>query len=229
VRARVPSVKATLAAVRRLPKGFVSDLLLNGLLPYLAYLYLTDTLHWSEVKALIWISVIPLVVALVVLARERRLDLVAGFSLFGLVLSLLAAAFSSDARMLLVRESYTTLVIAVIFLGSALVRRPILWLLTLSQLRDNPEKAANLRGALQDPVRARLFYGMTYLWGVSMVLEVAMKIWMIKVMTPARVLIWGPVSTYGVTGLTVLITVWLVRSVRKKLEHAQRSELSCAV
>ena len=206
--------------VKRLWKsGLASDLLLNGLLPYLAYEYMVDSLHWSEVKSLIWISVIPFVVAMVVLARDRRVDLVAGFSLFGIVLSLLAAVCSSDARMLLVRESYTTLVIAVIFLGSALVRRPILYMLMISQLRNDPEKLAGIQGALQDPLRARLFYGMTYLWGLSMVLEVAIKIWMIDVLSPARVLFWGPVSTYGVTGLTILATLWLARSVRKTLER----------
>jgi hypothetical protein len=155
-----------------------------------------------------------------VLVRERRIDIVAGFSLFGIVMSALAAVFSSDSRMLLVRESYCTALIGVVFLASAVVRRPILWIMAVSQLKNtDPDKAEQVKELINDPAKRGLFYGMTYLWGWSMILEVVVKIWMIDHMTPGHVLIWGPISTYGITGLTIGATALMVLRTRARLNR----------
>lgn len=177
------------------------ELAVNLFVPWLAYEALTRH-GWTELQALMAVTVVPLVWGLGVLVRERRWDPLSAFSAGGMLLSLLACLWAEDIRALQVRESYLTLLIGLLLLGSAAVGRPLLLTLIASQVP--PER-------LQAPPVRRLFTTLTWGWGVVLVLEFAVKLWMIGAMSISAVLAVGPWVQNGILALAVLWSVWLVR------------------
>ena len=90
----------------------VFDLLVNGLLPWAGYVFLQSHYGWSDYHALLAVTVIPGFFALVGIVRKGRPDLIATVSLVTILLSLGLAAASDDTRVLQIRESYITLIMA---------------------------------------------------------------------------------------------------------------------
>ena len=177
------------------------ELLVNLFLPWIAFEILIRQ-GWTEMQALMAVTVVPLVWGLGVLLGEQRWDPVAIFSGTGMVLSLLACLWAEDIRALQIRESYLTLLIGVVFLGSAALKRPLL--LTLAASQAPPER-------LQHPEVRRLFTLLTWGWGLVMVLEFAVKVAMIFTMSISAVLAIGPWVQNGILALALVGSVWLVR------------------
>ena len=190
-------------------KQLLIEVGLNGILPWLVFSYLTESLHWSEYHGLLAITSIPTAVGLFEFFRERRVDAIAILSLVSIVIGLAMTAVTDDVRLLQVRESYLTLIIGLLMLGSVLAKKPLLYWMAHSQAQRQGT-AENLRRAWEDPAMRRFFSVLTVGWGVTLLLEFAVKIWMIETMTMARVLFWSPFALYGITGLAVLGTVGYV-------------------
>lgn len=182
------------------------ELLVNLFVPWLAYEVLMRQ-GWTELNALMAITVVPLVWGIGVLLGERRWDPVAIFSGASMVLSLLACLWAKDIRALQVRESYLTLLLGLVLLGSAVLRRPLLLTLVASQA------PAEL---LARPEVARLFGKLTWGWGVVMVLEFAVKLGMIFTMSISAVLALGPWVQNGILALAFAWSAWLVRRGRRE-------------
>ena len=195
-------------------KQLAFELILNGLLPWLVFTWLTQYRHWSEYHGLLAITVIPASVGLYEFIREKRLDAIAILSLVSILIGLAMCAATSDVRLLQVRESYLTLLIGLLFLASALVGKPVLFWMATSQAQRQGT-ADTLKAAWADPTMRRFFNVLTIGWGLSLVLEFAIKVWMIDHFSMAQVLAWSPVALYGVTGVTVLWTFLLGRRYRQ--------------
>lgn len=201
-------------------KQLLIEVGLNGILPWLAFSYLTESLHWSEYHGLLAITIIPTAVGLFEFVRDRRVDAIAILSLVSIVIGLAMTAVTDDVRLLQVRESYLTLIIGLVMLVSVLAGKPVLYWMALSQA-ERQGTAENLRRAWEDPSLRRFFSVLTGGWGVTLLLEFAAKIWMIETMSMARVLFWSPFALYGITGLAVLWTLWHVY--RHKRAQTQRN------
>jgi hypothetical protein len=189
-------------------------LAVNMVLPWLVYEVLTGR-GWTEVQALMAVTVVPLVWGLAVLLRERRWDPVAAFSGGGMLLGLVTCAVSSDVRALQVRESYITLLLGLLFLGSALVRRPFFVTLARSQARASGPPGAVEH--LEIPAVRHLLETLNLGWGLAFVLEFAARLWMIRRLTIAQVLALGPWLQAGLLGVTVLWTWWMMRRLQRRL------------
>ena len=87
----------------KLRPGFVLELAVNFLLPWLAYRFALP--HLGETGALIASAVPPIVWSLIELVRFRRVDALSIMVVAGIVLSVAAMALGGSPRMLLLRES----------------------------------------------------------------------------------------------------------------------------
>lgn len=198
----------------------IFDLLVNGVLPWAGYVFLQKQYGLSDYHALLAVTVIPGFFALVGIIRKGRPDLIATVSLVTILLSLGLAAASDDTRVLQIRESYITAVMGLVFIGSSLRGKPILWLLALHQAKD-PEH----RAALEDPVRKSMLSTVNAVWGWSFILEFGAKLWMIENLEISQVLALSPIMFYGVTAITFIWTLWwLKRQGRKPLASPPASE-----
>ena len=198
------------------------DLVVNGVLPWAGYVFLQSRYGWSDYQALLAVTVIPGVFALVGIIRKGRPDLIASISLVTILLSLGLAAASDDTRVLQIRESYITLIMGVVFVVSSMVRKPILWLLAKHQAKSEEHRAA-----LEHPQRKKMLGTVNAVWGWSFVLEFGAKLWMIENLPISRVLALSPVMFYGVTAVTFLWTLWwLRRETRKATKTADTARCS---
>lgn len=198
-------------------KALVFDLFINGLLPWIGYEYLTRAQGWTEYHSLLAVTVIPGLMALVGIIRKGKPDTIATVSLVTILLSLGLAAATDDTRLLQIRESYITALIGLIFVGSSLIGKPILWLLARSQSQDS-----RVQAVLEEPQRKKMLSRVNLIWGMSFLLEFALKLYMIATMDIATVLALSPVMFYGVTGITVF---WSFRFIKKMAKSLPAIEL----
>lgn len=197
-------------------RALLVDLICNALLPWLGYEALVGPLHFSPFRALLWVTVVPLVYALAVLLRERRFSLIAALSLVSLLLSLGSALLSQDIRMLQIRESFCTALFGLLFMLSALLGKPLVWLIAREQAVEEVQQQ-RLRRLMESPHGRRFLYGLTWALGGLMVTEFFLKWWMIQNLPISTVLWLGPlVLKILVAGMAVL-TFLAVRQLRHQL------------
>src|ERR1700742_1973971 len=103
----------------------VLDLAVNIVAPVLIY----DRTHgaFGDVKALLLSSIPPLLWAVGGFIRNRRVDAIAIIAMAGIALSILAFFGGGSAQFLQLREKMVTLLIALAFLGSAAIGKPLIY------------------------------------------------------------------------------------------------------
>ncbi|WP_341774673.1 VC0807 family protein, partial [Burkholderia cepacia] len=108
--------------------AFVAELAVNFVLPWVVYRLALPS--WGESGALYASAVPPLLWGIVEFARTRRVDALSAIALLGIALSIALMAGGGSPRLLLVRESFVSGTIGVVFLVSLVFKRPITYYLT---------------------------------------------------------------------------------------------------
>jgi hypothetical protein len=116
------------ASAGRVLRSMVPSLVISGVLPFVLYQVLTGR-GVAFVAALVAGSVFPLAYTLWGWIRTRRLDFIAGISLVFIVVSAAASLISGSARFTLMKESFFTGVFGLVFFGSLLASRPLMFYL----------------------------------------------------------------------------------------------------
>lgn len=197
------------------------DLLCNMLLPWFGYEFLQKSWGFSDFKALLWVTVVPVVYGLVVLFKERRFSLVAGLSLFSLALSLISALVSKDIRMLQIRESFCTALFGSLFLGSVLVGRPLVYLIMREQAVED-EQRRRVEQLWANPHGRAFIHHLSYAVGGLMVSEFFLKWWMVNHLPIATVLWLGPLVLKILTALVLLLCFLGARRLRRRLSDSHK-------
>ena len=188
-------------------KALLLDLACNALLPWLGYEYLQRYHGFSDFRALLWVTIIPVLYGLLILFHQRRASLVAGLSLFSLALSLVSALLSHDVRMLQIRESFCTALFGVLFLGSVVIGKPLVWLMMREQAVD-PQQKQRLETMMSHPHGRRFVNQLSCGVGGLMVGEFFLKWWMVNHLPIATVLWLGPLIL-KVLGILLMVMAFL--------------------
>jgi len=178
----------------------VFTLLINGIIPWALYVLLSHSM--SSIAALTIATLVPLADNLVHLARHRRLDAFGSIMLFTFLLTLALVLMGGSEKVLLLRESFVTASVGVIFLGSLLFRRPILYYLAL-RFTGSGEFPSNWNYAYFRFVM-RL---MTFVWGFMLLAEAGVRIVLVFRLSTASFLALSNVVMYGFIGVAVLWTI----------------------
>lgn len=201
----------------KLRPAFVAELAVNLLLPWVAYRLAQP--HWGEIGGLIASAIPPLAWSIVELVRFRRIDALSAVILLGIVLSLLAMAFGGGTRALLMRESLASGMIGVVFLGSLLAKRPIVFYLTRATVaRETREGVARLellwsenRGFV---TAMRL---LTLVWGTGLAADAVLRTYLAATWPIERFLVVSPMLGYGVFGVLMAWTFWYRTRMRRSI------------
>ena len=194
----------------------IVEIILNGLLPWAVFRWLTEARHWSEYHALVAITVIPSVIALVEFLRHRRLDAIAITSLVSILIGLAMTAMTSDVRLLQIRESYLTLVVGLVFLISGLVGKPVMYFMARAQMKQLGKSERFERDWEQQPDLRRYLKVVTTFWGITLLAEFAAKLWLIENFPMAQVLAWSPFALYGILAVAMAWTLLYSRAYRHR-------------
>ena len=175
------------------------EALVNFILPFVIYNYAQPSL--GDVRALLASSAPPILWSLVEFARHRRLDAVSVLVVSGIALSLLAMLGGGGARFLQLREKLVTGVIGLVFLGSALIGKPLIYELARASMRRKSTAEAEQFEALQ--VHAgfrRTMLVMTLVWGLGLLADVVVSVVLMFVLSIREYLLVNPILGYGTMG-----------------------------
>ena len=179
-------------------RALILSLLINGFLPWLLYTLLRRYTHVSEMTALLATSVPSLVDALVGIIRKHRLDVLAGFTLFTIAISLGLVAAGGSPKLYLVRESLVTGAFGVLALVSLLFPRPLtFYLVRYVGNGEDPERGAYFESQWEDPGFRRDIRVITLIFGGLTVAETAIRVHLAFVWPVAHFLAVSPLIFYG--------------------------------
>ncbi len=208
--------KASRAATAR---RAVVEVLVNLAAPYAIYAYADKP--FGDVRALLASSAPPLCWSIAGFVRNRRVDAVSLLVLVGIVLSLLAFVGGGSVKVLQLRENLVTGLIGLVFLGSVLVRKPLMYQLArASMARQSPEKLREFESLRDREGFRRAMRFMTIVWGVGLLAQTAVACALVFTLSIRRYLVAGPIVGYAGFGALVLWNVWYVRRQRAKHEDA---------
>jgi hypothetical protein len=194
-------------------RAFV-EALVNFILPLAIYNYAEAPL--GEVRALLASSAPPILWSLAEFARHRRVDALSLLVVSGIVLSLLAMIGGGGVQFLQLREKLVTGVIGLVFLGSALIGKPLIYQLARATMRRKSEDEAQQFEALQ--VHAgfrRTMMVMTLVWGIGLLADVAVSVALVFTLSIREYLIVNPILGYGTMGALGLWTALYARRARR--------------
>jgi hypothetical protein len=209
------------AAIRKNGLGYGLEVLVNGVLPVVIYL-LTDK-QLGDVGALIASSAPPIAWSIYQFVRSRRVDAFSLLIITGIVLSMLALFGGGGAKFLQLRENLVTGVIGVIFLGSVLLRRPLIYYLARAGImRNTPHEAESFDAMRESAVFKHTMLVMTLVWGFGLVARTAIACVLVFEVPIPTYLALNPVLGYSSTGLLIGFTVLYARR-RRRIGNALRA------
>ena len=193
------------------------EIIVNIALPYLVYSWAQPRL--GEVHALMAASAPPIAWSIVEFVRKRRVDAVSVLVVLGIMLSLLAFLGGGSARLLQLRENLVTGLIALLFLGSAAVGRPLIYQLARAGMaRRSSDSVADFESRREMPGFRTSMLVMTLVWGFGLLAQTALACALVFAMPIADYLIVSPILGYGTMGALALWTFWYAKRRRRRAD-----------
>ncbi|PHG66549.1 VC0807 family protein [Bacillus toyonensis] len=182
----------------------IITLIINIILPYTIYKLLVP--YTTIVTALTIVLIAPLLEIIYSLIRTHKIDIFSTIILFSLALSIITVQIGGDEKFILLRESYITGIIGVVFLISLLFSKPLIFYLA-------KKFSVNSQWNTMSTAKKQTFRILTGVWGGMLILETLIKIILVYQLPVTTFLIVTPLLTYGLIGITIL---WTVRYVKNR-------------
>ncbi|MEI7026395.1 VC0807 family protein [Paenibacillus sp. y28] len=174
-------------------------LLINGLVPWGIYELLSGVM--SSMAALCAATLVPLAENLIHLCKHRKLDAFGSIMLFTFIFALVLAGMGGSERLLLVRESFITGSVGIIFLASLLFKRPVIYYLANRFLRKE-----GFADNWSYPYFRFVMRLMTLVWGLDLLLEAIVRTMLVYRLSTSQFLALSNVVLYGFIGAALLWT-----------------------
>jgi hypothetical protein len=195
------------------------SLAVDIVLPLMVYHFAAP--HLGERGGLLVSSVPVILWNLLEIVCFRRFDAVGLLVLLGIFLSLGAMAVGGSARLLLLRESLVTGIIGLVFLGSLLFSRPLVYYLARSgEAKRSAEELSAFEAAWPKPRFVRAMHLMTWVWGLGLVFEAMLRCWLVWRWPVERSLAIVPVISYAIYFSLLGWSLWY----RGRLKGAARKQ-----
>jgi hypothetical protein len=157
-----------------------------------------------------------------VAARNRRVDPFAGVLLVLFAAGLAVSFVTGDARFLLAKDSATSGVLGLTFLGSCLAGKPLCY---LAALRMAGPARGQLAGRFAvDAAMRRRFSRLTLIWGGGLLVEALLRIAVVYLL-PIDVAV-GASTALQVAALTALVGWTVLQTKRGQAHRADRAHSS---
>lgn len=202
------------------------ELLVNFVLPFIIYSLAEASM--GQTDALLLSSGPPIVWSLAEFARHRRLDALSLLVIGGIALSLLAMLGGGGVRFLQLREKLVTGLIGLVFVGSAVIGKPLVYELARATMRRKSEDEAQEFEALQ--VHAgfrRTMTIMTLVWGFGLLADVALAVVLLTKLSVREYLLVNPILGYATMGGLSLWSFLYARRAKRQGE-ARRAAAALA-
>ncbi|HXM01946.1 MAG TPA: VC0807 family protein [Chthoniobacterales bacterium] len=199
-------------------KFFVAlDFLVNLGGPFLVYQLAAG--HMSETAALMLSSAPPILWSVAQLIWSRKLDTLSLLVIAGIALSLVATLLGGSPRLLLVRESLITGIFGLIFLGSLLFPKPLMFYIVKTTVTKQGMSEEAFASRWSIPGFRSTFNLMTVVWGAGLLVEATVKIILAFTMPTGLFLVVSPIISYGIYFGLLGWSIWYGNQRRKAGER----------
>lgn len=193
----------------------VLELVVNFGLPLLAYDLAQP--YWGDVGGLLASAAPPILWSVAEFFVHRRIDALSMLVIAGIVLSLLAFLGGGSAKFLQLRENLVSALIGLIFLGSAAIGRPLIYMLAKAGLARKSHAEAEAFAAKRDNPRfRRVMMNMTLGWGFGLVASAGVSCVLVFALSIREYLIAGPIVGYATMGGLGLWTILYRRRAQRR-------------
>lgn len=202
---------------KKVIKSVVVSILLNGLVPVAVYNLLLG--HFSSFVSLLIATLVPLLDNLYHVIKHRKADAFGLFMLTAFILSLLAFLLGGSEKLILMRESLVTGILGLIFIGSLLYSKPLIYHFAL---RFTSRNESEQKGTFEKNWEVSYFRFvlrlMTAVWGIALLLEAIIKTILVYELSITTFLAISQVIFYGILGVTILWTVIYRKHAKTRLD-----------
>ncbi|OYV40859.1 MAG: hypothetical protein B7Z80_03425 [Rhodospirillales bacterium 20-64-7] len=194
----------------------ILEVAFNFVLPWACY-KLVKAHGGGEVHAILASSAPPMLWSIAEFLRRRRIDALSILVLGGIFLSLAMFAIGGSAKLLLVRESLITGAIGLAFLVSALIRRPLIYVIASAMLaRQSATDHAEFVAKRERPGFKRMMGVMSVVWGLGLIGEACLRIALVFALPVSTYLIVAPIAGYGTFGALGIWTYFYAEAARRR-------------
>jgi hypothetical protein len=176
------------------------DLLIDAALPAIAYQILSH--HGvADVPALTAGAIFPVANIARKFIATRRIDLIGAIVLVFIAIGAISSLLSGNVLFVLIKESFITGLVGLLFLSSFLWKRPIMFYFARQiGAGEDAERLAAWDAMWQERPRFRTtMRTMTTVWGVGYVVEALVRVAFALTLTPGIVVIVSPIMAIGTT------------------------------
>jgi hypothetical protein len=206
--------------------GIALSILINGALPFIIYTALTNYTSLSNYLALVLTGVPSFIDSIVGIIRRKRMDILAGIVLAGIAVSLILIALGGSPKVYLVRESFFTVALAIAYLISLLFPRPLAFYFARHFSTGNrADNVAWFNTLWQYRQFRHTMRVITLVWGIGLLLEAAIRTYLVIVLSTAQFLIVSPFVFYGFLGAIMLWTFLYSMRGRRRAEELRKQML----
>ncbi|OQR89242.1 hypothetical protein ACHHYP_20267 [Achlya hypogyna] len=180
--------------------GIAKILVVSVVLPQVIY-SVCSAQGLSEVLSLSLSGIPPALQSLYDIVRSGKIDIIAVLVVLSIVAGVLVAVLTNDARLLLVKDSFLTLVTGGTFLFSIIFSKENLIMFYNRQFSD--KSAADLDVHHANPEVKQATRVMCAAWGLGLVAEAVLRIFLIyalPISTMAYISTWLMVATFVLLG-----------------------------
>jgi hypothetical protein len=149
------------------------------------------------------------------------------FALVGIAAKVVSALLFHDARLVLISDSLLTGVYGLLLLGSVLIGKPVTVVLATNMYATSPEQRAQMKQRLQASGAHRQVLILTAMWGIGLLLLLAISVLLTYTLPIATVVLVRPVIDYGVIAALVAGTVAyssVVLRLRQRRQNARERQ-----
>jgi hypothetical protein len=199
-------------------RGIVITLLINGAVPFVVYEVLRS--HMSSIAALSIATVIPLIDNLFSFIKRRKMDVFAVFMLVSFLLGIIMMCIGGSERLLLIRESFVTGILGIIFLVSLLFPRPLIFYFAIRfTVGNDPDKTSAFADNWQYAYFRFVLRLMTVVWGLALLGESAVRSILVFKLSVTQFLAVSNFVMYGFVGTAIVFTVIYRKHSQKKFKE----------
>ena len=203
------------------------SLIINIVFPFLIYTILNDHLHFSSFWSLVLTGVPSILYSLYGILGKRKVDFIAGFTLFTLAISVGIIALGGDQRIYLLRESLFTGVFGLACLISMALPQPLIFYFARQVVAGNdPARMAWWEREWRTPhswLRPIITLN-SLIYGIGFLIEFGLRAIVILTQSIETSLLILPILGYSCYGAMILLASLWGRALIKRLK-AQKPPL----
>ena len=203
-------------------KSIIISILINAILPLITYKILINHIP-SSITALIISTTIPIIDNIYHIIKEKKIDIFASLIILGFIVGIISMLFSGSQKLLLIRQSYITAVIGILFLISMFFPKPMIYYLAKKFINSQDKYAKNNKSTIDEKCKNPHFrFSMkflTFIWGIFLVLEAVCNISLVFILSVSKYMLISPLVSYGFIGCATFITFFYRKKIKSKFSR----------